>query len=121
MIKKLFLILVLLILGAGAGLAQATVTLKPQPPKYGAALCAQVQKVPTSIEFVNRGRASLQISWIDEEGRHRAYGTIRQGDTVRVETFLTCPWAVADCKGKTVGIYLPVKQPGKVILGSKRT
>lgn len=100
--------------------AGAEVLLKSQPPKFGSALRAIDEAEPTSVEFVNRTGKSLQIYHVNTEGRREAYRTLRAGQSLKVDTFVTHPWVVTDAAGSTtIGIFLPLKQPGKVLLVSK--
>ena len=98
----------------------AEVMLKSQPPKFGAALRAIDEAEPTSVEFVNRTGKSLQIYHVNADGRREAYRTLRAGQSLKVETYVTHPWVVTDAAGATtIGVFLPLKQPGKVLLVAK--
>ena len=100
--------------------AFAEVILKSQPPKFGAALRAIDEAEPTSVEFINRTDKSLQIIHVNNDGRREAFRTLRAGQSLKVDTYVTHPWIVTNALGTiTVGIFLPVKQPGKILLVSK--
>ena len=53
--------------------------------------------VETSVAFVSRTRRKVDVFWINYEGKHVKYATLKvPGDTFRIITFVTHPWTFKD-------------------------
>ena len=53
--------------------------------------------VETSVAFVSRTHRKVDVFWIDYEGKHVKYATLKvPGDTFPICTFVTHPWTFKD-------------------------
>ena len=59
----------------------------------------------TTITFINRTGAEVQLFWLDSEGERRAYGKLGPGDTRPQHTFAGHVWLATDAAGKEVAIF----------------
>jgi dipeptidyl-peptidase 4 len=66
----------------------------------------------TSITFVNRAPADLNIFWIDSDGGRRPYGVVRAGDQRQQHTFAGHVWLLTDADGNTMGVFEATAEPG---------
>jgi hypothetical protein len=99
------------------------------PPKWplvnlGEQHCSQLQafrsreaKRTTAIEFVNVSSKYVQVYWLNSNGQRQLYANLAPWEIHRQSTFETHPWLVTDATGQCLGIYLPVEQPSRAILG----
>jgi alpha-glucosidase len=70
----------------------------------------------TSILFDNQSSEEIQLFALDQEGKRQTPRSLAPGCKDMVRTFAGQAWLVADKIGKTLGIYIAEKAPGKVIL-----
>jgi hypothetical protein len=62
---------------------------------------------PAKLRFINESGAILVLQWIDFNGARKEYATLKPGDDVTQETFITHPWVVAYQEGSCRQIFLP--------------
>jgi dipeptidyl aminopeptidase/acylaminoacyl peptidase len=56
----------------------------------------------TSLSFVNRTAAEVELIWLDTEGQRQSYGKLKPGEQRRQHTFEGHVWLVLDAQGKTL-------------------
>ena len=61
--------------------------------------------VKTNITIKNNSGESLEIFWLDYEGKRQKYALLPYGKTYHGSTFATHPWLIARQDGKCVKIY----------------
>lgn len=71
----------------------------------------------TSIEFVNVGANNLQVYWLDYDGQRKRRTTLAPWEILRHSTSDTHAWLVTDAIGECLGIYVPLGQTGRAIIG----
>lgn len=95
----------------------------PYPAKRSCADRASLRSlhynVPTKITFVQYSGSRRDIHWIDYSGTARNYITIKPGQEVIVDTFLSHPWMITDAAGNCIEIVLPRPVPSAVRFGSE--
>lgn len=74
-------------------------------------------RAATSIEFANHSAQAIQVYWIDYQGQHRPYATLRPGQSYVQGTYVTHLWLVTDTGGRCLGIYLATTEPGRAVVG----
>lgn len=62
------------------------------------------------IRFVNRSGQTVEVYWLDFDGKRKYYQTLKDGEFYDQPTFLTHPWLVTDENGDAWEIYLPAKE-----------
>jgi dipeptidyl-peptidase-4 len=70
----------------------------------------------TSLTFINRTKAEVEIFWLDEDGNRQSYGKIKPGDKLLQHTYAGHAWLVADADGKTLAVYEAEEQPASVVV-----
>lgn len=70
----------------------------------------------TAILFVNRSGQSVQLIWLDHEGREKAYGSVAAGESSRQHTFPGHVWRVRGADGTNYGAYVGRRSPGAAII-----
>ena len=70
----------------------------------------------TYVEFVNETGVSVEIYWLDYDGRRVLYNRLSPGQKYLQQTFVTHPWMAVDSTGRCLGIYLPDWQFASVTL-----
>ena len=90
--------------------------LRRLPPKRERRQVSKAGGPATSIRFVNRTEQSLEISWLDFEGKRRKYADLRPGAAHVQPTHAGHAWVVADPAGKVVALVVAVATPGLVTL-----
>ena len=70
----------------------------------------------TSLTFINRTKAEVEILWLDEEGKRQSYGKIKPGDKYLQHTFTGHVWLVTDLQGKTIAVFEAEDQPASVVV-----
>ena len=76
-------------------------------------LRSRESREPAKLRFVNGTGTTVLLQWIDFNGKRKDYATLRAGDEVTQDTFITHPWVVNDINGRCREIYLPA--PGNSV------
>lgn len=63
--------------------------------------------VKSHVRFFNRMHRSIDIYWVDYQGRHVLYGTIAAVEYFDVRTFVTHPWVFRDSETGEKLVTLP--------------
>jgi dipeptidyl aminopeptidase/acylaminoacyl peptidase len=71
----------------------------------------------TSITFVNRTKADVDIFWLDADGERKPYGTARAGQERRQHTFTGHVWLASDRQGKVLAVFEATEEAGTAVIG----
>ena len=63
--------------------------------------------VPTVLRLENGRAETLQLFWLDYEGKRKSYGSVAPASIREMRTFLTHPWVLVSPSGACVEILLP--------------
>lgn len=61
----------------------------------------------TAITFWNGGREIRKVYWLNHTGRRVLYGVLASSQNLRLTTYVTHPWVIADEDDTCLDIYLP--------------
>jgi dipeptidyl aminopeptidase/acylaminoacyl peptidase len=75
----------------------------------------------TSITFINRTNADVQVYWIDSEGERRYYATVRADQQYRQHTYAKHVWLVTDEGGKTLAVFVADEEAGDAVINDTGT
>ncbi len=87
----------------------------------------------TTVTFINRTAGTVELFWLDPDGKRQSYGRLRPGQEHEQHTFAGHVWLVVDDKGRplglkvaeekelTVEIRAPEKQPAQKPSAATRT
>jgi dipeptidyl aminopeptidase/acylaminoacyl peptidase len=70
----------------------------------------------TSITFVNRTKADVDIFWLDADGERKPYGTVRAGQEHQQHTFAGHVWLASDRQGKVLAVFEATEEPGTALV-----
>jgi hypothetical protein len=73
----------------------------------------------TSLRFINRTKETIQVFWLDTEGRRKAYATLKPDEEHEQHTFAGHVWLVT-ANGKTLGIFEATETAGRAIIDGAR-
>ena len=76
--------------------------------------------VDTEVAFENRLDESVNIFWIDSDGRRIAYGSLRAGEKRTQHTFAGHVWLVTSAGNKTVAVFAAEETPAVAIIDGRR-
>src|SRR5712692_8855128 len=93
--------------------ADAQVTLTPIDCRQEANLRSGQSTAPTSIEFVNRTAAKINVYWLNGTGRRVFYNSLAPSQSYVQSTYVSHPWVVTDAQSRCLAIFLPVRGPGR--------
>jgi len=68
----------------------------------------------TTVTFVNRTQAEVELFWLDAEGQRRSYGKLLAGGEREQHTFAGHVWLVVDEKGRPLGVFVAPEDPATV-------
>lgn len=71
-----------------------------------------------TVEFVNRHAETITLSWIDDEGRRRAYGTIASGATRVQPTYVGHTWVATDAHGIDLAAFVAAEDVDRLVIPS---
>jgi dipeptidyl-peptidase 4 len=66
----------------------------------------------TTVVFVNRSAAEIELFWMDFEAQRRSYGKIGPGGQREMQTFAGHVWLVVDLNGKELALVRAADEPG---------
>jgi von Hippel-Lindau disease tumor supressor len=91
------------------------------PPKEANGQKSLNSAVPTEIRFVNHSGQTVNVYWLDYEGRPKWYQTLRDGEFYDQPTYVTHPWLIAGENGDVWDVHQPAEQPRTItITGPKK-
>lgn len=67
--------------------------------------------VATEIRFLNITGFPVKLYWIDFDGERELIASVKDGQGVVFNTFITHPWVVEDSAGICQGVFFPEQQP----------
>jgi dipeptidyl-peptidase-4 len=73
----------------------------------------------TSISFKNELSDSVELFWVDAEGRRQTYGRVRPGETREQHTYAGHIWLVTDSVGTTLGAFEATVQKLEVVVDGR--
>ena len=80
-------------------------------------LKSEASEVETRIEFANTSPLTLDVYWVDYQGREKKYATLEPRTSHSQQTFMTHPWIVRDQRsGEPVGFTVGLRQEQRLML-----
>jgi dipeptidyl aminopeptidase/acylaminoacyl peptidase len=73
-------------------------------PWQGAPRASRQTREETSVTFVNRTSGTVELFWLDTDGKRQSYGRLRPGDERTQHTFAGHVWLVTDGQGQPLGV-----------------
>lgn len=96
---------------AAAGTAMSALALAAAAPAAAQQRCpsegglrSQHGAVATTINFINQSAQTIQIWWLNYQGRREGFATLRPGQRYEAWTYATHPWVVTDESGNCLQI-----------------
>lgn len=74
----------------------------------------------TSITFLNRTKAAVEIYWLDAEGQRQHYARLAPGDRHVQHTFAGHVWLATDAAGKTLAVFEAAEDGGEAVIEEGR-
>jgi len=71
----------------------------------------------TSITFLNRTDAPVDVHWVDAEGQRQRYATVDAGGQHRQHTYAGHVWLVTNKAGETLGVFAAAEEAGDAVVG----
>jgi hypothetical protein len=59
------------------------------------------------VNFSNNSGKTLDIVWLDYDGKRKTYRTLKNGEVYEQQTFVGHPWLIVDQRGACLGVYWP--------------
>jgi hypothetical protein len=92
------------------------VDLKRLPPEAEATTRSQADQPATTVVFINRTDRPIERFWLDFDGKRKSYGIIPPGGIASQSTYVTHAWLLTDPDGKVLGIWVPERAVGRVVI-----
>lgn len=73
----------------------------------------------TTISFENQLTDSVELFWVDTEGRRQSYGRVRPGQTRDQNTYAGHVWLVTDSFGSVLGVFEATAEKLQVVVDGK--
>jgi dipeptidyl aminopeptidase/acylaminoacyl peptidase len=73
----------------------------------------------TTISFENQLTDSVELFWVDTEGRRQSYGRVRPGQTRDQNTYAGHVWLVTDAFGSLLGVFEATAEKLQVVVDGK--
>ena len=89
------------------------VTDKPRPSSGGGE--------ETRLTFANQSGEDVLLFWIDTEGQHKGYGSLKAGERREQHTYAGHVWLAQDAMGKTLGVWEAKEGGGEAIIKGSHT
>ncbi len=70
---------------------------------------------PTTIEFINKSKRTVNVYWVDYKGKRVLYHTLRPGQRAGQDTYRTHPWIITTEKGKCLESVVAVKGKNRLV------
>ena len=64
-------------------------------------------KTKAIVNFSNNTGKTINIVWLDYEGKRKTYKTLKRGEVYEQQTFVGHPWLIVDQDGGCLGVYWP--------------
>lgn len=63
-------------------------------------------RTTTSVHFMNASSATIQVYWLDFEGKRKLFSTLTPGQAYLQSTLTSHAWLITDAAGRGLGIYV---------------
>ncbi len=70
----------------------------------------------TSITFINRTAAEVELYWVDSGGQRQRYAAIRPDGRHSQHTYAGHVWLVTNADGQTLGVFVATEEPGDAVI-----
>jgi VHL beta domain len=80
------------------------------PGSDESSLRSLIGDAPTQLKLVNKTAESVDIFWLDYEGKRVQYGTLEPGCVQIQNTYASHPWLFADKQGNAIAIFVASKE-----------
>jgi von Hippel-Lindau disease tumor supressor len=107
---------ILLALSLAATKPSANANADIEPALRAQSVKSVASELATELTFVNRSSSVRKIYWLDFDGKRVLYSTLKPGEEVAQETFLTHPWLVTDGKNQPLNIYFADALPRRIVI-----
>lgn len=97
--------------------ALCAATAQQKHPAEAKGLKSTEEKAETFVTFVNKTGMTVQVWWLDFEGKRILYNTLAPDEEYRQQTYLTHPWIITDVKGNALQLVMPEPKPKTVRIG----
>jgi alpha-glucosidase len=87
------------------------------PPEAEATTRSQPDQPATTVIFLNLTDQPIERFWLDFEGQRKSYGVIPPGGLASQNTFATHAWLLTGAEGQVLGIWVPEKTVGRIVVG----
>jgi hypothetical protein len=64
-------------------------------------------KSKATINFSNNTGRTINVVWIDYEGKRQTYKSLKRGEVYEQQTFVGHPWLITETNGGCLGVYWP--------------
>lgn len=71
---------------------------------------------PAYLVFSNETAGEVKFYWINYQGKRDQERTLKAGESMPINTYLTHPFVVVDAKGTCRGIFMALPEPGVVAI-----
>jgi len=78
-------------------------------------LRSQKSDKPTTIEFINKSKRTVNVYWIDYKGKRKLYHTLRPGQRVGQDTFRSHPWILTTEQGRCLESLVAAKGRNRLV------
>jgi hypothetical protein len=95
------------------------VNLKRLPPEAEGTLRSQADQPATTVIFINHTDHPIERFWLDFDGKRKSYGIIPPGGIASQSTYVTHAWLLTDADGRALGIWVPLKAVGRVVISGR--
>ena len=68
----------------------------------------------TTVTFINRTSGTVELFWLDTEGKRQSYGRLRPGGEYEQHTYAGHVWLVVDNAGKPLGLKVATENDSTV-------
>ncbi|MDR3403726.1 MAG: prolyl oligopeptidase family serine peptidase [Chthoniobacter sp.] len=73
----------------------------------------------TRVRFLNHTAEAVDVSWIDPQGKSKAYGHIKAGEEMVQNTFAGHVWLISDAVGGTLAVVEAKAEPLEIVIDGK--
>ncbi len=81
---------------------------------------SRASEVDTKIKFLNRLGKTVNLFWVNDEGKRIAYGSIPAGGSFSQNTYAGHVWLVTTDAGEPIAAYTARRQPGVAVVDGQK-
>ncbi len=89
-------------------------TLQGLTPFVGGPRATRETGASTTVTFINRTSGTVELFWLDTEGKRQSYGRLRPGGEYEQHTYAGHVWLVVDNAGKPLGLKVATENDSTV-------